>query len=100
MHERGVCHRDIKCDNIMITKDMKLVLMDFGVSKYFRNLDTIRRGNSVSLIEPDEDDMYTETGTLCVRAPEMIEGSPYNELVDVWSAGVTLYQMLFGVNPF
>lgn len=44
--------------------------------------------------------MFTETGTLCIRAPEMIDGDPYNELVDVWSAGITIYEMLYGFNPF
>lgn len=44
--------------------------------------------------------MYTETGELCIRAPEIIDGSEYNELVDIWSAGLLIYEMIYGFNPF
>ncbi len=44
--------------------------------------------------------MFTETGTLGIRAPEMIEGDAYTELVDIWSAGITIYEMMYGYNPF
>lgn len=43
--------------------------------------------------------MWTITGTLYYRAPEMFEGG-YREGVDVWAAGVVLYQLVAGVTPF
>ncbi len=53
MHERGVCHRDIKRDNIIIKDGKHLILMDFGVSKYFRKVSSIRKGLTLDIIEPD-----------------------------------------------
>lgn len=44
--------------------------------------------------------MWTVTGTLFYRAPEMFEGNGYRQSVDVWSAGILLYKMVNGKTPF
>lgn len=44
--------------------------------------------------------MLTYTGTLFFRAPEMFYGGGYNEKVDLWAAGVTLYYAIIGKTPF
>ena len=44
--------------------------------------------------------MLTITGTLYYRAPEMFLGGGYDEKVDVWAAGITLYQLVTGKTPF
>ena len=45
-------------------------------------------------------DMLTITGTLNYRAPEMFMGTGYDERIDLWSAGVTLYKIITGHTPF
>lgn len=66
MHEKGVSHRDIKPDNIMVdVKNKKIKLIDFGIAKKM-----ISRKQKV--------DMLTITGTLFYRAPEMFTGGGYN----------------------
>lgn len=45
-------------------------------------------------------DMLTITGTLFYRAPQMFVGGGYNEKVDVWAAGITLYEVMYGKTPF
>ncbi|CAL6050487.1 Kinase [Hexamita inflata] len=85
LQEKGVMHRDLKPDNIMITKSVQLKLIDFGFSK-----------------------KAVESSTLCgtpgFLAPEIstVKASErnYNHKVDIWSAGCLFYQMLFGYNPF
>ena len=79
LHREDIVHRDIKPENILYDPKTKAVkLIDFGISKRFR-----RRG---ALTE-----MWTQTGTLYYRAPEMFSGG-YREQVDIWAAGILLYK--------
>ena len=74
MHERGISHRDLKPDNILIKLLPKgcisIKIIDFGVSKKFlvnqKNLSTNR-------------DMWTRTGSILFSAPEIFQGGGYNE---------------------
>ena len=44
--------------------------------------------------------MLENTGSIAYKAPEMLKGEPYSEVVDSWSAGCVLYMMLSGKHPF
>ena len=88
MHQKGICHRDLKPDNIMIDAlNKKVKILDFGVCKKM-----IRRKQKM--------DMLTITGTLFYRAPETFNGGSYDEKVDTWSIGVTLFKIITGKTPF
>ena len=87
LHRHDVVHRDIKPENILYDPSTKKIkIIDFGISKRFR-----RRGALF--------DMWTITGTLYYRAPEMFSGG-YREGVDVWAAGILLYKLVCGQTPF
>lgn len=65
LHSKGVCHRDIKPDNILVKEDLSdIKIIDFGVSKKY--LQFSERKEGVKKI-----DMWTRTGTLHYKAPEM-----------------------------
>jgi len=84
-HTAGVIHRDLKHNNIMINRDEKIKLIDFGTS------------NFVSSGKPLE----TFCGTPHYAAPEMMQGQKYDgTLVDTWSLGVVFYMMLTAKFPF
>lgn len=82
-HAQGVVHRDIKPDNIMITADNTVRLIDFGLSKATKN----------------NKNMTTVAGTPFYMAPEVLEGS-YSAKADIWSLGVLLYTLVCGYLPF
>lgn len=89
-HERGVVHRDLKPDNIFITKGDGVRVLDFGVAK---------------LTDPAPGDvMATHTGVMlgtpCYMAPEQSSGEKdVDHQADVWSVGVILYEALSGGRP-
>ena len=83
-HSKGVIHRDIKPSNILITKDNEVKLMDFGIAK-------IGGGGMTKT--------GTKMGTLYYMSPEAIKGERLDERTDIYSLGVTLYEMLAGRLP-
>lgn len=82
-HAQNIVHRDIKPDNIMITNNNTVRLIDFGLSKASRN----------------NRQLTTMAGTPYYMAPEVLEGS-YSKKADIWSLGVLLYTLVCGYLPF
>ena len=85
IHHKKIVHRDIKLDNILIDLTNTIKICDFGVSRK---------------IAPDEV-MHEHCGTPAYIAPEIFENQGYTGFqCDIWSAGVTLYYILGGIQPF
>jgi eukaryotic-like serine/threonine-protein kinase len=84
-HERGVWHRDIKPANILITGNSRVKVTDFGIARI-------------------ESSMLTHVGAIMGTpgfiAPEMYLGDTFDSRIDVFAAGVVLYQLLAGAPPF
>lgn len=83
----GVAHRDLKPENILMsddTNEAKCKIVDFGLSRFI--------GPNQTSTDP--------FGTLSYVAPEVLQGKPHNNQVDVWSLGVITYLLLSGVLPF
>jgi serine/threonine protein kinase len=85
-HSRGVTHRDIKPANIMITSHGLVKLMDFGIAKSTNDMQLTRPG--------------TTMGSVYYMSPEQVRGGTVDARSDIYSFGVTLYEMLTGRRPF
>jgi eukaryotic-like serine/threonine-protein kinase len=85
-HGRGVTHRDIKPANIMITAHGVVKLMDFGIAKSTNDMQLTRPG--------------TTMGSVYYMSPEQVRGGTVDARSDIYSFGVTLYEMLTGRKPF
>ncbi|MGB6745811.1 MAG: serine/threonine-protein kinase, partial [Terracidiphilus sp.] len=85
-HSKGVTHRDIKPANIMITTHGLVKLMDFGIAKSTTDLNLTRPG--------------TTMGSIYYMSPEQVRGGTVDGRTDIYSFGVTLYEMLTGRKPF
>ncbi len=85
-HESGVIHRDIKPGNIIIDKDNKARILDFGLATVAGEEKLTKTGSTL--------------GTIGYMSPEQIEGKKVDHRSDLFSVGVILYEMLTGRRPF
>jgi calcium/calmodulin-dependent protein kinase I len=73
LHQTGVCHRDLKPNNILVSKDGSIVkITDFNVSKFVEN-----KGKKYSSFSKENIQMWTYTGTIAFTAPEVFSGIIY-----------------------
>lgn len=87
IHSKGVVHRDIKCENVMIERigqSVRAVLIDFGEAKLV-DVNTL---------------MHSNVGSPSYISYEIAHGFSYTSKCDIWSFGVTIYTMWFMVFPF
>lgn len=109
----GLISHDLDSLNELDLSQVKII--DFNVSKCFRgcNTHTTSKDSENYLLL---NGMITPTGTLCYSSPEMVTGEPYSyengyveahnnsflfsEKVDLWAAGLLLFEMVYGFNPF
>ena len=85
-HEKGIVHRDVKAENIMLRKDGRVQVMDFGLAK-LRGVSKLTK-------------MGSTIGTIGYMSPEQVQGIETDNRTDIFSLGVVLYELLTGQLPF
>ena len=85
-HEKGITHRDIKSDNVMVTPKGQAKIMDFGLAKVKGATRLTQAGSTV--------------GTAAYMSPEQAQGEEIDHRSDIFSFGVVLYELLTGRLPF
>ena len=85
LHELGIVYRDLKPENLLVDEVGHIKITDFGLSKW--------QENSADLA-------YTSCGTPEYVAPEVLNPSGHNHMIDWWSFGILLFEVYVGVTPF
>ncbi|HET6372926.1 MAG TPA: protein kinase [Candidatus Polarisedimenticolia bacterium] len=100
-HEAGIVHRDIKADNIMVTKDGHPKILDFGLAKLLGpDLDSADDSRASRMQTQARTQTGMILGTVAYMSPEQARGLPADRRSDIFSFGVVLYEMSTGQVPF
>jgi len=81
-HQRGIIHRDINTKNVIVQRDDRLKILDFGLAC------------------PVGTEDFSSLGTLAYMAPEQIESNPLDQRTDIYALGIVAYEMAVGERPF
>ncbi len=85
-HDRGIVHRDIKPQNVMLLADGTIKVMDFGIARFNRETDKTMSEKAI--------------GSVHYISPEQARGDVTDERSDIYSIGIMMYEMLTGKKPF
>jgi len=85
-HRQGIVHRDVKPENLMVTRDGVVKVADFGLARAFADAQITEAGNV--------------TGTVQYLAPEQLQGEPADPRTDLYALGVVAFELLTGRLPF
>lgn len=95
-HEKGIIHRDLKPANVMVSKEGRVKVLDFGLAKDLRAAGPTDTTQTLA----DKTEAGLAMGTPSYMSPEQVAGRPLDHRTDIFSLGVVLHEMATGRKPF
>jgi hypothetical protein len=101
-HGKDIAHRDLKPDNIFITREGRVKILDFGLAKTVQKLAGTRADDGLTAMTglAPATDVGAVLGTVGYMSPEQVRGGQVDGRSDIFSFGAVLYEMLTGVRAF
>ncbi len=104
-HRQGIVHRDLKPGNVMVTRDGRVKVLDFGLAKLLDRPSGFTPADETALVADGTvtapgTQLGAIVGTVHYMAPEQAQGLPVDHRADIFSLGILLYEMAAGVRPF
>ena len=97
-HQQGITHRDLKPENVLVGRDGKVKVLDFGLAKMTEAVGAPGEGSQLPTRVLTEEGRIV--GTVAYMSPEQAEGKPIDPRSDVFALGIVLYEMATGERPF
>jgi len=98
-HQKGIVHRDLKPANVMVSRDGRVKVLDFGLAK--TEVDAAALGATAApTLDAPISGVGVIVGTVPYMAPEQLRGAPVDARTDLFSLGILLYELSTGKRPF
>ena len=98
-HDRGVIHRDLKPGNVMVTREGRIKVLDFGLAKLALSDSDLAATQAATLAAPVSS-VGQIVGTVPYMAPEQLRGEAVDSRTDLFAFGIVLFELLTGRRPF
>jgi tetratricopeptide (TPR) repeat protein len=100
LHRRGLVHRDVKPENLILTPESELKIVDLGLARPFGARGSGSGSGSGSAGSQSRSSSQGLAGSIAYTAPEILRGEPSGPKSDLYALGVVLYEVTTGVHPF